>query len=615
MEKRTLLAVVLSMGVMLVFFIIQDIMFPRQPLPPPEQQARELPGQAERGLGEAAMPLFAIPPGEEADAEAEAFIREAVPLQELVVETGRIRVVLSNAWGNIVSFQLLNHLDRGEPVEMIFTGEAPSRAFAVAFGNIDDAMAGRIVPEQRNFRVRRVSPFIVEFSQDFGTPAGGYFTMTKRYEFTPDEYMFELTTTLEGGPGMHYFNFQGAAYTIMFGPQIGPSFRRLTGRHHEEFRTFRYFERGGRRGRLRTENLSGRNPAAVISTLPSWAAIEGKYFALVVMPLTPNYDIGFSIRDEEGLSDASRMYISRPPLIGSRHEGRYRFYFGPKNQQSLIIYERGDNAFGLRDTGLSELARGGSFPPLAPLERGLKWLLTFFYTRTISNYGVAIIFLTIFVKVVLFPLTKKASEGTLRMQALAPKIKEIQERNKGNPQKMNMEMGEFYKREGYNPISGCLPMLIQLPIFLAMFGLFSTHFELRGAVFIPGWIVDLSAPEYVFMSETFALPLLGWDALRILPFIYVGSQLLYGKAIQTPAQMGNPMMMKMMLYGMPLIFFFVLYNMPSGLLVYWIMSNILTMVQQVGINKYMARRKALMAAAEPPKPVIAPGGARKKKKK
>jgi YidC/Oxa1 family membrane protein insertase len=197
----------------------------------------------------------------------------------------------------------------------------------------------------------------------------------------------------------------------------------------------------------------------------------------------------------------------------------------------------------------------------------------------------------------------------MRMQTLAPRIKEIQEKYKDNTQKMNQEMAAFYKKEGYNPLSGCLPMLIQIPIFFAMYNLFNTHFDLRGAMFIPGWIPDLSMPEAIwnFPGGT-RLPLLGWNALRLLPFIYVGSQLLYGKVTQTPDQQSNTQM-KFMLYAMPLIFFFVLYDVPSGLLLYWIMSNILTMVQQLSINKYISKKKAAIAASEP-KPVIAP----KKKK-
>ena len=157
-------------------------------------------------------------------------------------------------------------------------------------------------------------------------------------------------------------------------------------------------------------------------------------------------------------------------------------------------------------------------------------------------------------------------------------------------------------------------MLLQIPIFFAMYNLFNSHFDLRGAEFIPGWIPDLSLPEAIYnFPDNFRLPLLGWNALRLLPFIYVGSQLLYGKVTQTPDQQGNKQM-KMMLYAMPVIFFFVLYDVPSGLLIYWIMSNLLTMVQQLGLNKYMAKKKAAAAVSEP-KPVIAPVGPKKKRKK
>jgi YidC/Oxa1 family membrane protein insertase len=183
------------------------------------------------------------------------------------------------------------------------------------------------------------------------------------------------------------------------------------------------------------------------------------------------------------------------------------------------------------------------------------------------------------------------------MQAVAPKMKELQEKYKDNRQKMNQEMAELYKKEGYNPLSGCLPMLLQLPIFIAMYSLFNNHFDLRGAMFIPGWIPDLSMPESIVdFPPDFRVPILGWSALRLLPFIYVGSQLLYGKVTQTPDQQINPQM-KMMLYVMPIVFFFVLYNMPSGLLVYWIFSNLLTMVQQMAINKYLAPKRAAAAAA------------------
>jgi YidC/Oxa1 family membrane protein insertase len=164
-------------------------------------------------------------------------------------------------------------------------------------------------------------------------------------------------------------------------------------------------------------------------------------------------------------------------------------------------------------------------------------------------------------------------------------------------------------------MSGCLPMLIQLPIFFAMYNLFNTHFDLRGAMFIPNWIPDLSLPESIFnFPNDFKLPLLGWTAIRALPFIYVGSQILYAKVTQTPDQANNTQM-KLMLYAMPVVFFFILYDVPSGLLIYWIMSNVLTLVQQLLINKFLAQKRAAMAletAAAPP-PVKLPPKKRKRK--
>jgi YidC/Oxa1 family membrane protein insertase len=175
-------------------------------------------------------------------------------------------------------------------------------------------------------------------------------------------------------------------------------------------------------------------------------------------------------------------------------------------------------------------------------------------------------------------------------------------------------MAELYKKEGYNPVAGCLPMLLQLPIFISMYSLFNNHFDLRGAGFIPGWIPDLSMAESIWdFPPGVRLPILGWTALRILPFLYVGSQLLYSKVTQTPDQQMNPQM-KMMLYLMPIVFFFVLYNMPSGLLVYWIFSNLLTMVQQMAINKYLAPRRAAAQAAAAAK-AAASQPTRKKKNK
>jgi len=147
----------------------------------------------------------------------------------------------------------------------------------------------------------------------------------------------------------------------------------------------------------------------------------------------------------------------------------------------------------------------------------------------------------------------------------------------------------MYKQEGINPMGGCLPMLLQIPIFFAMYGLFSNHFDLRGAVFLPPWITDLSAPESIWNFAPVKLPILGWSDLRLLPILFVATQLISGKFMQTPGA-GTNAQMKMMTYGIPVIFFFVLYDVPSGLLVYWIVMNILTIFQQAYIAKVKRAR-------------------------
>ncbi len=141
---------------------------------------------------------------------------------------------------------------------------------------------------------------------------------------------------------------------------------------------------------------------------------------------------------------------------------------------------------------------------------------------------------------------------------------------------------ELYKREKVNPIGGCLPMLLQMPIFFALYTVLIEHFDLRGAAFIAPWIADLSAPESL-LPLGFELPLLGWDELRLLPFFMLGSTFLQTKIMPT-AQTGNASQMKMLQYAMPIFFFFILYDMPSGLVLYWTVQNILTVVQQLYIN-------------------------------
>ena len=619
MEKNTILAIVLSAAVLIISFIVQGIFYaPRTLEPAAETQPTPVTAadpSMQSGyeyLGETALestPSFQEPPPAESGvlpAQSASAAQETIPYQEVVIETELLIVTLANSGGDMISWKLKEHFDKSENVDMIFSGSGGTsgevsrgtRAFSIAFGDLDAQ------PVSENFHVNQLSSHIVEFSRDFTINNYGMeekFRLIKRYEFKPNDYMFELTVILDGGFSKNSFNFFGNAYTLSFGPQIGPKFDKLD-RYHE-YRQYFTFINGKRKNAKLNE---------IIDTRPIWAAITGKYFTFIAIPYLAQYSMNFSERPEPGLNSTSRLNILRPAANISKIEDTYRFYLGPRSQNVLVHYNNGNNGFNIKDANLIQAASTRGI--LAPLEAVLKWLLLMFY-GIVKNYGVAIILLTLLIKILFFPLTKKGSEATLRMQALAPKIKELQEKYKTNQQKLQQEMANFYKQEGYNPLSGCLPMLLQLPIFIAMYSLFNNHFDLRGAMFIPGWIPDLSIPEHIWQfPDNFRMPIFGWTALRALPFIYVGSQLLYGKVTQMPGQQSNAQM-KMMLYVMPIVFFFVLYDVPSGLLIYWIFSNLLTLVQQVIINKYVIKKRAAAQQAEPEPVNSRPAGTVPKKKK
>jgi len=611
MEKNTILAIVLSTLVLLVSFVLQGFVFnPARKAPAADQTQSHItavstePGVFQNPASPAAQETAetspSIPAGyaELITPHTSISSQDELILQEYVtIDTDVITAVITNAGGDMVSWNWKDPRRSAgvndASVELILSGNEQARAFSVAFGNYEAAGVTSL------FHVNRITPYIVEFYRDFANPSAGTegrFRLTKRYEFKPGEYMFELVITLDGGHSTPGFNFSGNAYTLSFGPQIGPSFEKLN--NYYDYRQFHTFVNGKKRNA---------KPNDIIDTRPSWASISGKYFAFIAIPYLAQYNLRFSEKAEPGIAAASRISMMRPAANISKIEDTYRFYLGPKTQNILSHYNTGRNEFDIKDAHLVEIASSRGI--LSPLEAVLKWLLLMFY-GIVRNYGIAIILLTLLIKILFFPLTKKGSEATLRMQALAPKIKELQEKYKDNPKKMNAEMQAFYQKEGYNPISGCLPMLLQLPIFIAMYSLFNNHFDLRGAGFIPGWIPDLSVPEYIWQFPgDFKMPFFGWTALRALPFIYVGSQLLYGKVTQMPGQQSNAQM-KMMLYFMPIIFFFILYDVPSGLLIYWIFSNILTLVQQLIINKYVLKKRAQQAEAEP---VIAPKKNKKNK--
>lgn len=589
-DKRTLVAIVLMVIVVTVGMSVQNILFPKKPLP------LEAPSVPAATVQTGSQPAAVAAPA----TETSVIVEDGGPTarQTYRVSTDLFEATFSNEGGELISLLLKEHLDKGQPVEMFLPNEAGLDGFSLAFGGPGAA------PVRALMNVTQPGPGVIEFRRTFrAKDASGEdvpFTLKKRYEFKDGEYMFRLSVTVENSrpaaPGVGDGSY---AYTLAIGPQIGPPLAKLS--RGADFRKIVTLENEKRKV------VTPKGGRATYLNDVSWSAIAGKYFALIALPDATPYAFTYTSTAASGIPATTAMAISRPVINASSQTDVFHFYVGPKSSRDLARYDDPlKNGFKRVNDRLEDVTEGGNM--LGWLESILKWAMNFFY-MIVRNYGVAIIMVTILVRAVMFPLTFKGSMSTARMQELQPKMKEIQEKFKSNPQKMNQEMAEFYKREGYNPLSGCLPMLIQLPIFFAMYSLFNNHFDLRGASFIPGWITDLSMPESVLDFQTINLVIWRVSAIRILPIIYVASQLLYGKFMQTPQSGGQSAgQMKFMMYGMPIIFFFVLYDMPSGLLVYWIAANILTIVQQVIINRVIHKKKLAAAAAAPRLQVVSGKG-------
>ena len=415
------------------------------------------------------------------------------------------------------------------------------------------------------------------------------FILGKRYTFVPNEYMFRLDILIHGENENTVINVGNAGYTLRTSPQIGPHFDPKINRY--ENRQFIYFN-----GNKAKRQVIGSKQFKSYNKEYIWNGIAGKYFVELVIPeKSQSMDFTYysTLIETDDYANAQAIMV-RKPVKEQDVQDTYYMYFGPRNEKDLKIYNVAENnSWNLRGQRLSECLQSNGW--LGWLETILKWLMEIINKFT-KNWGVSIILMTILIKLIMFPFTKNQSLSTLKMQEIQPKIQAIQTKYKDNPQKQQEAMANIYKEAGYNPMSGCLPMIVQFLILFAMYNLFNNYFEFRGASFIDGWISDLSTGDTV---HTFvrSIPFFG-NQLRILPMIYLASQLFYGKITGnggTAAAGSTKTQMNMMMYGMPVIFFFIFYNAPSGLLMYWTVSNIFQMIQQIIINNTMKQKKIEMA--------------------
>jgi YidC/Oxa1 family membrane protein insertase len=294
-----------------------------------------------------------------------------------------------------------------------------------------------------------------------------------------------------------------------------------------------------------------------------WAGVIKKYFAVLAKPewkIISNENRA----DGKTLRGLMRLEPLTVPASGAVQKQIF-IYAGPQRYETLKPL-----GFNFEDI----LSKGffGLFKIWLLI--GLK-----FFNQYTHNFGWSIILMTLVLKGVFTPLTHISYESMRKMQALQPKLKSLQERYKKDPAKLNREMMELYRRNKVNPMGGCLPMLAQIPVFIAFYQVLNETIELRGTPFA-FWIHDLAQPDRLFMFP-FTIPFIG-DAFNLLPLLMIGSMVWQQ---QLTPQAGVSKEQAQIMQWMPIVFGFFFYNMPSGLVLYWFVNNMLTIFHQIVIKR------------------------------
>ncbi|MDA0577277.1 MAG: membrane protein insertase YidC, partial [Verrucomicrobia bacterium] len=321
----------------------------------------------------------------------------------------------------------------------------------------------------------------------------------------------------------------------------------------------------------------------------AWLAAKNKFFVQILVPDTPAKRGSITVeRDAESkvveiASVSGALEFEGTTLApGTFETRRATYYVGPK--QYGLLKELGNRQ--------QDIMQFGWFGWFRWICASLLHALNFFH-GIIPNYGVAIMLVTLVVRLAFWPITQKATASMKKMQKIQPLVMAIREKHKKDAQKMNQEVMLLYREHRVNPMSGCLPMLVQIPVFIALFTVLRSAVELRYAEFL--WIRDLSEPENLLHGM---IPLIG--SLNILPLFMTATTLIQQK--MTPMA-GDPMQQKIMMY-MPIMFLFFFYTMPSALVLYWTVSQLLAILQL----KLQQRKDK-----DDPAPVVVPAGGAKRR--
>ena len=550
MERRVFLAILLSF---VVLFGYQTFFVPK---PVDAPAATSAPAAGAPAATVSAAP--AASPAAPVDAAAPLVADTAA--RDIVVDTESIHAVFSTRGAVVTSWRLKHYKDdNGQPLDLVPAGLPPqaARPFAIETGDaaVDAQLANALFkPSADSLTIGRESAGLAfEYRDAAGLVARKEFV----FNAGSQAYVVDVTASLERGG-------QRPPFRIAFGPSLGTGYNAAGSSY--------YYPPAA----ITSDGSSAdRYDAGDITETPRyqdayrWAGVSDHYFLSAVLgngqPLAVSYQ-PVSLPVPGGAEGATRTFVSWSADAASATP--VRVFYGPKDFDILKAV----------DGSLVRAIDFGMFAFLVvPLLTALKWVNGF-----IGNYGWSIIALTLLINAAMAPLRHKSLVSMRKMQQLQPEVKVIQKRYEKykmtdpERQKMNTEMMALYRERGVNPASGCVPMLLTMPVLFAFYALLSVAIELRGAPFF-GWIQDLSSH----------------DPLYITPLLMGGT--MFWQQYITPST-ADPVQQKMMLI-MPVVFLVMFLWAPAGLVIYWLFSNLWAIGQQIVTNRFVPAAPAVISQA------------------
>jgi YidC/Oxa1 family membrane protein insertase len=556
--KRTVLLVVFSLSLLMLWENWNRYSNP--PLPPSIEAA----SQATAAQKDASLPqpsAAAPAPASSPTGELPATSPPATAGEAITLTTDLLKVEISTLGGDITRVELLKHQDSketGNPVVLlqkninhtyvaqsgVIGGDFPNhRSMFVARDGVRTLSSGDTLQlvldgDQSGVKVTKIyslkrGEYDIGIKHEVANHSSNVITPSIYAQLVRDDSKL-------GGDSYFYSTFTGPAlYT-----------------NAEKYRKVSF------------EDIEkGKNPVAA-RTPEGWVAMVQHYFVSAFTPTSKGDHELFTRKVGPRLyAVGAIMPIGQvAPNSSAVHEGK--FYAGP--QESVMLEQFATDFDLVKDYGWLTL-----------IAKPIFWLMTQLHTL-LGNWGWTIIFLTILIKLAFFPLSAASYRSMAKMKLVTPKMTAIRERHQGDPQKMNAAMMELYKTEKINPLGGCLPIVVQIPVFIALYWVLLASVEMRHAPWL-GWIHDLSAPDTLFGT----LP--GLDMpIGLLPIIMAVSMYVQTKMNPTPP---DPIQAKVMMI-MPLVFSFMFFYFPSGLVLYWVVNNILSIAQQWAITKQSEAGKA-----------------------